>query len=346
MTFFEQLGRGWRSAASWPPPGVVVRELFAGAAGMLLTVPPTAPGEDVHRVDPSVGLAALPWDWTTPTPAIPPDISPDDHRALTWTTGPLDEALLITGHPAAVVVLRSDRPDVPLRAWLSDVAPSGFSTLISQGWVRPVHLVGGPLEPDRAYELRVPLNPTSYRLPAGHRLRLAVAGSHFPALVPAPDVVTFTVDRSGFGSTRLLLPVEVDQVAAGPSPVFGPPEAGKPPAQLESRSEHAVRRDLDDRSAAYEQHRLSRFRLENGAELTWEIDSRIDVERDQPEKIRMDSKQVWRVLDGPAVVEVRLEMWQTFDATAVTATVTLDGGPFFSRAWHLDLGDVPWRIVR
>ena len=191
-----------------------------------------------------------------------------------------------------------------------------------------------------------PLNPTSYRLPAGHRLRLALAGSHFPALVPAPDVATLTFHRPGPEGTRLLLPVEVDADGAVARPVFGSPERGKPPAQLEGSSEHTVTRDLDDRSGAYEQHRLSRFRLESGAELTWELDSRMRVERDRPGDIRMDSSQVWRIIDGPAQIDVRLEMWQTFEATAVTASITVDGQPFFSREWQLDLRSVPWQILR
>ena len=97
---------------------------------------PTPPPRSAYAVDPTVGLAALPWDWTTPTPLTPPDISPDDHRAAAWTSEPLPDALLITGRPTITVVLRSDRPDVPVRAWLSDVRPDGSSTLIAQGWVR------------------------------------------------------------------------------------------------------------------------------------------------------------------------------------------------------------------
>jgi predicted acyl esterase len=76
VTFFEQLGDGWRTAERWPPATAAPREFFAGADGALSTHP-ALEGEDVYRVDPTVGLAALPWDWTTPTPATPPDISPE-----------------------------------------------------------------------------------------------------------------------------------------------------------------------------------------------------------------------------------------------------------------------------
>jgi predicted acyl esterase len=341
VTFFEQLGAGWRTAERWPPPTAAVQALYPGPDGTLGDR--AAGGEDVYRVDPAVGLAALPWDWTTPTPPTPPDISPDDHRALAWTTPPYAGGLRISGQPAVTVSLRVDRPDVPLRAWVADVAPNGFSTLVCQGWVRPAHVVGGPLDPARSYEIPVPLHPTSYRLPAGHRLRLAIAGAHFPALVPAPDAATFTVTRSG---TRLALPVEPAKASSGPAPALAPPVADRPAAQLEVATEPAVRRALDDRSAAYELRRRARFRLDGGAELEWTLDGRIALACDRPDAVRMEGHQLWRVAGGPAPIEVRLEMWQTFDETALSADVTLDGRPFFAREWRLDLRTAPWRIAR
>jgi hypothetical protein len=154
------------------------------------------------------------------------------------------------------------------------------------------------------------------------------------------------VARAGRGGTRLRLPVEPEDAPRGPGPTFGTPVSERPTAQLEARSEHSIRRALDDRSAAYELHRRSRFRLDGGAELVWELDSRIGVERDRPEALRMESRQVWRVVDGPAPIEVSLAMWQTFEETALRADVSLDGRPFFAREWRLDLRTVPWQIVR
>jgi hypothetical protein len=112
------------------------------------------------------------------------------------------------------------------------------------------------------------------------------------------------------------------------------------------RSEPSVRRALDDRSAAYELHRVARFRLEGGAELAWELDGRIAVERERPGGVRMEARQVWRIADGPAPVEVRLQMEQTLDETALRADVALGGRPFFARVWRLDLSTAPWRFAR
>jgi hypothetical protein len=345
VTFFETLGRGWRTAETWPPAAARVRFFHAHSDGGLSTDPPTATSHRSYHVDPTVGLAALPWDWTTPTPAVPPDISPDDHRATTWTTPPLPEPLLITGNPVVLVRLASDRPDVPLRAWLSHVRSDGSSTLISQGWVRPTHLLGHDLAQDGYAEVRVPLAPTCYRLNPGERLRLALAGSHFPALVPAPDPASFTFEIGPAG-TLLELPVEEDKATTGPTPAWPAPLKGRPEAQLESSSRHSVERDLDDADGRYRQSRRMRFALEAGGELTWDLESSALIARDDPGSMRLETQQTWRVVGGPASVEIRTRMWQTFDEQEVSAEIDVDGRAFFERQWRLRFDTYPWRIRR
>ena len=345
VTFFETLGRGWRTAESWPPPTSSVRTMFAQSGGGLGEKADAAPAEMSYVIDPTVGLAALPWDWTTPTPATPPDMSPDDHRAITWIAEPVARPLQITGIPAVIVALRSDRPDVPLHAWLSDVRPDGSSTLITQGWVRPTQVIGAPLPADHPVQVRVPLSPTSYRLPAGHRLRLAVAGSHFPALVPAPDRATFQV-TTGPNGTRLELPTEPLGADTGPAPHWPATVAGTPAAALPGSGHHAVERSLDDTEGRYRQTRLVRTRLENGAELRWDLESSAAVMRDDPGAMRLESRQTWRVIDGPVPIEIRVQMWETFDEEHVAAEIDVDGRRFFERSWDLRFDEYPWRIRR
>jgi predicted acyl esterase len=344
VTFFETLGRGWRTADTWPPKTAVVRTLHGRTDGTLGDAPTTA-GEITYSVDPTVGLAALPWDWTTPTPSDPPDISPDDHRAATWTTAPFAEPLLITGDPAVVVRLSSDRPDVPLRAWLSDVRQDGSSTLIAQGWVRPAHVTGGPLPADRPVDVRVVLAPTSYRLASGHRLRVCVAGSHFPALVPAPDHATFTI-ALGPDGTHVDLPIEPIDGPTTTAPPWPERLTGAPAAQLESTSRHVVERDLDGADGRYQQSRRTGFALAAGGELTWEIASSAAVARDDPAAMRLESAQTWRIKGRSPAVEVRVSAWQTFDEQEVSAEIDLDGRRFFERQWRLSFGAYPWRIRR
>jgi hypothetical protein len=60
----------------------------------------------------------------------------------------------------------------------------------------------------------------------------------------------------------------------------------------------------------------------------------------------MEGRQVWRVVDGPAPIEVRLERRQTLETTTWRGDVTLGGPPFFARGWRLDLRAAPWQIAR
>src|SRR5439155_4596446 len=106
----------------------------------------------------------------------PYDRSEDDHRALTYTTEPLQEPLELRGQPEATIAFASDEPEFPFSAWLCDVAPNGHSGLVCQGWVSAAYAAGGPLERGRVYELTIPLYSTAYRVPAGHRLRFGIAG--------------------------------------------------------------------------------------------------------------------------------------------------------------------------
>jgi hypothetical protein len=70
------------------------------------------------------------------------------------------------------------------------------------------------------------------------------------------------------------------------------------------------------------------------------------VQRDDPGAIRLESRQTWRVIDGPTPIEIRLERWQTFDQDHVTAEIDIDGRRFFARQWEQRFDAYPWRIRR
>ena len=350
VAWCEQPSLTWRSGPTWPPAGSALIDRFAGPDGTLVDAAPVAPGADDYRVDPTVGLAALPWDWTTGTPPAPPDISPDDHRALAWTTDRLATGLLLEGNAEVVVHVESDQPDIPLRAWLSDVSPSGRSTLISQGWVRPTHLLEGLLRPGEPVEVVVPLNPTSYRVAAGNRRRLAVAGSHFPALVPAPANANLRVHRSPERPTRVRLPIVAPgRAAVGPAPAFAPAITDRPEG-IVNDARYEVRRSLDDTSGAYDLTRRSSGRLEGGGLLTWSLDAVVEIARDRPGEISIRGTQTGRVEpDGEGgtpdqPIELRLTADESFETFVITAEADVGGRQIFSRTWEQDLRAAEWHI--
>ena len=67
-------------------------------------------------------------------------------------------------------------------ARLVDVAPDGSARNLTDGIVRGRYRDGAPapLEPGRAYELRIDLWATANRFLAGHRIRVDITSSSFP----------------------------------------------------------------------------------------------------------------------------------------------------------------------
>jgi uncharacterized protein len=119
-----------------------------------------------------------------------------------------------------------------LSAKLCDVFPDGTSTLVARGFLnltrrrsltRPEPLRPGLVEP-----VELELDATSWVFPAGHRLRLSLAGTDWPNTVPPPGPVTLTVQRAG---SVLTLPV-LDGPSPCPPPTLPaprPPDPAKAP---------------------------------------------------------------------------------------------------------------------
>ena len=80
--------------------------------------------------------------------------------------------------------LSSATPQAQIFVRLCDVHPDGASTRIAHGMLNLAHRDSfsdpAPLVPDKPYDITVTLDQTSYVLPAGHRLRLALSTSYFP----------------------------------------------------------------------------------------------------------------------------------------------------------------------
>ncbi|WP_139490473.1 CocE/NonD family hydrolase [Brevibacillus dissolubilis] len=116
-------------------------------------------------------------------------VGPEDQReaeksSLTYTGEKLTDDLTITGEVSAVVYASSDRKDTDFVVRLSDVAPDGTSTLITDGILRARFHQGQHkevfLEDGKVYKFTVKLGNTSHTFKKGHHIRVAVASSNFP----------------------------------------------------------------------------------------------------------------------------------------------------------------------
>ena len=152
----------------------------------------------------------------------PDDQRSDDAWSLVYDWE-LDEELEILGHPRLAVRVGSSAPVAFLSAKLCDVFPDGTSALVARGFLnlaqRRSRTDPEPMRPGVVEAVELELDATSWVFPAGHRLRLSLAGTDWPNLVPPPAPVTLTVERDG---SALTLPA-LDGPSPSPPPSLPPP---------------------------------------------------------------------------------------------------------------------------
>lgn len=224
----ELPGRWWALHRAGPGGGGPARTLAAGeaapgapslhlagdgAAGLGRLVRGTAPDErpaDRWTGGPATALAA-PFTCTgSPPQGGPLDQRPDDACSLVYTGAPLETPVLVAGTPVADLWVAADRPVAQVAVRLEAVASDGTSALLARGLLNLTrrnsfeHPV--PVEPGAVMAVSVPLTAAAFRVPAGYRLRVAIAGAAFPVAWPPPAPVTLTVFHDASRPSRLRLP--------------------------------------------------------------------------------------------------------------------------------------------
>lgn len=128
---------------------------------------------------------------------LPDDQTVDDARSLCFDSAPLDEARILVGAPrvALSMVAQSRRGQIVAR--LCDVRPDGASVLITMGIMNLRHRFGFEEKHDmkrgEVCEFPLDLDQAAYRLPKGHRLRVALSTSYWPYCWPEGEDVSLTV---------------------------------------------------------------------------------------------------------------------------------------------------------
>ncbi len=119
---------------------------------------------------------------------LPDEQSHDDALSACFDSSPVTSDRVILGAPKVRITVASDMPRAQMIVRLCDVAPDGTSGFISFGLLNLRHRYGfdrkGDLEPGQLYDVEVTLDQTAYRLPKGHRLRVAISNSYWPYCWP------------------------------------------------------------------------------------------------------------------------------------------------------------------
>jgi putative CocE/NonD family hydrolase len=192
-------GNYWTSLDRFPTPLPLNYYLVPGSSSNRGSLTPAEPtGVDG-------GMSTYIYDPTDPVPSTggnnleikcgPLDQSPIEGRSdvLLFDSDVLTVPMAITGPISVTLFVASNATDTDFTAKLTDVYPTGESSLIQDGIVRmrwrnlPFATHPSPMESGRIYQVSISLWNTSFVFNAGHRVRLAISSSNYPRFEYNPN---------------------------------------------------------------------------------------------------------------------------------------------------------------
>jgi putative CocE/NonD family hydrolase len=232
------MGRNqWRQTSAYPLPETKYTKLYLDSGGRansyrgdgrLRWDPPSdrSPA-DQYRYNPNHPVPSHGGSncCGAPTPAGPRDQRPIEKRndVLVYTSDILGQPVEIAGPVKVVLYASSDAPDTDFVAKLVDVYPDGKAYNLCEGLLPARYREGlsAPryLESGKVYEFTIDLIGTANVFQPGHRIRLDIAGSHFPQFARSLNtdepfgkgtkirVAEQSVHHTGVRPSHVLLPV-------------------------------------------------------------------------------------------------------------------------------------------
>jgi len=170
-------------------------------------------------------------------PEQPGDQRSDDARSATFDTAPLADDLSITKAPVIHLRLSADAPVAHVAVRLSHVHPDGASTRITYGVLNLARHLGRPLVPGQPEDIELTLDHIAYKVPAGHRVRVAISTAYWPLIWPSPTPVTVDIHSGS---------LSIETLKTAGNWTFPPPDAAAPWQTEELRPEAHIRRQEVD----------------------------------------------------------------------------------------------------
>ncbi len=212
----------WIFEAEWPSPNIRPQIIHLSNQGLSETA------NELRATISSpqdAGLTAGEYFPFTFGPELPDEQTPDDERSVIFDSAILPEAQDIVGAPQFTFAFDSDQPQALIAVRLCDVFADGRSALITYGYLNLTHFASHEtpeaLEPGRVYQASFALDQIAYRIPAGHKLRVALATSSSPTLWPSPRQARVTVHEANIA-------IPLRPLAKGDEVSFPEPEAATP----------------------------------------------------------------------------------------------------------------------
>jgi uncharacterized protein len=218
LTLFDLGARAWRDFDGWP--AAATTPLFLGGSGRAAasvtdgTLGRTAgrSGSEWFVHDPWRPVPSLGGHTGRPGGMQDRAALDDRNEVACFTSAPLDRPFILCGPVSATLWVEADQPSFDISAVLSMVSPDGRAWTLTEGYQR-LDAPGMPVQ--------LPMRTSFVTVPAGHALRLSVAGASFPAYAVNPGtggaanayktaeerIITLTIRHGGATPSCLSLPV-------------------------------------------------------------------------------------------------------------------------------------------
>ncbi len=339
----------WAQAEQWPPEKKADQVFVASRSGHLYRSSPVGRTPAVVTVtggaDPTVGALSGLTKHPIDRFGYPLDQHEDDARSLSFTSAPLPDPMLIAGRPGARVLLAPGTTARRCVVKVTDVDEQDRSLLITAGIA---DLAGLPARGEGV--VLIQLDPTCYRVAAGHRVRLVLSSSDIPRLWPddSPGRLAAEVIRGpgdyvglaaeeyeGFSATTLSLPVcEPDSLSEVLMPASARRKTADRGAVPRDRWEFA--RDRLGAAVRLTVEKNDQVRFPEGGGLAMSTLVEFGVTEYDPSAAHMSASGEKRAetAEGDQVA-VRAEIEMGTAEAAVSAEVLVNGTQFFTREWKL-----------
>lgn len=193
------LGRNrWEQMPDWPPPATQTVHYFLNSRGhantlngdgMLDSAPPAAESPDHFTYDPAHPVPTHGGGYSPGSPGMwgvrdqrPVEERPD---VLVYTTPPFTHDMEAAGSVTVHLFAASDACDTDWTAKVIDVAPGGYAMNLTDAILRARYRRSFEhpelLTPGESYEFIIDVGYTDNVFLTGHRLRLEISSSSFPA---------------------------------------------------------------------------------------------------------------------------------------------------------------------
>lgn len=227
QSMYDERPGKWVAEDRWPSPRIIPRAFRLTPNG--LRDAKGAPATMTINSPMTTGMMSGAWCAYGLAPDLAGDQRWEEGGSLVFDTEPLTEAVEFLGAPVITLHLSSDKPVAMVAGVLSDVLPDGAATRVSFGMLnlthRDSHESPEPLEPGKAYTVRLQLNDAGHRFEVGCRIRIALSTAYWPTAWPSPEKATLSIAA---GDSVMTLPVRPPSDADADLRPFDPAEGAGP----------------------------------------------------------------------------------------------------------------------